>query len=75
MTRPPLSGILRLDSDQKIAYHYTRTRQDGKTVSYRKVLFGIDGDRVYIRDPETKEDVLVGRFAQATEGVLFLIFM
>lgn len=75
MTRPPMSGILQMDSDGLVSYHYTRTVADGTEIPYRKVLFSVKGDRVFTRDPETKEDVLVGRFARGPEGIMFIILM
>lgn len=68
MTLGKQRGILKVDADGCLSWHYWRQGW------HRRILFRVEEDRVIHKCPATKADVEVGKVIRVGEEVLIAIF-
>lgn len=62
-------GILKLDGDNLLSYHYCR---DGWW--HRKPLFRVDGNNIRYLDPGTKAEVEIGYVIRPLDHLMVCVF-
>ena len=68
MTECAPTGILKLDRDKMLSYHYYRRGW------HREPMFRICGSRAFFLDPGTRREVEIGLIVRPAEGVLIAVF-
>lgn len=68
MTPAKQRGILKVDADGCLSWHYWRQGW------HRRILFRVDGDRIIHKCPATKVDIEVGKVIRVGKEVLIAIF-
>lgn len=68
MTRGTQRGILKVDSDGCLSWHYWRQGW------HRRVLFRVEEDRIIHMCPATKAEIEVGKVIRVGKEVLIAIF-
>lgn len=68
MTPDAQRGILKLDTDGCLSWHYWRQTW------HRRILFRVEEDRIIHRCPATKAEIEVGKVVRVGKEVLIAIF-
>lgn len=68
MTPDQKSGILKLDPDGCLSWHYYRKGW------HRRVLFRINADHALYKCPADKKETEIGKVIRVDEGIVIAIF-